>query len=98
MLVMCKRLHQAWHLDSCNSFTRASCAAATGVRPMSALPGPRGLPVIGNLTQMLSYRRPQTHILWTTWAKQYGLLYRYSCLHHSCHWHFSRESDDDVCM
>ena len=51
-------------------------APADGVKPMPALPGPRGLPFIGNLTHMMSYSRPQTHIQWTTWAKQYGLLYR----------------------
>ncbi|EIE23073.1 cytochrome P450 [Coccomyxa subellipsoidea C-169] len=43
---------------------------------MSALPGPPGLPIIGNLTQMMGYKRPQTHIQWTKWAKQYGPLYR----------------------
>ena len=26
----------------------------------------------------MAYKRPQTHIQWTKWAKQYGLLYRYA--------------------
>ncbi|CAL8465472.1 g5008 [Coccomyxa elongata] len=47
-----------------------------GVKRMSALPGPPALPIIGNLTQMMGYKRPQTHIQWTKWAKQYGPLYR----------------------
>ena len=45
---------------------------------MSALPGPPSLPIVGNLTQMMGYKRPQTHIVWTKWARQYGKLYRYS--------------------
>ncbi|BDA50020.1 probableTRL5 Cytochrome P450 monooxygenase patH [Coccomyxa sp. Obi] len=49
---------------------------ADGIKPMSALPGPPALPIIGNLTQMMGYKRPQTHIQWTKWAKKYGPLYR----------------------
>lgn len=62
---------------------------AGGIKPMSALPGPPALPFIGNLTQMLGYKRPQTHIVWTKWAMKYGPLYRYglasSTHHHSLH-------------
>ena len=47
---------------------------------MSALPGPPSLPIVGNLTQMMGYKRPQTHIVWTKWARQYGKLYRCSSL------------------
>ncbi|CAK0786682.1 hypothetical protein CVIRNUC_009896 [Coccomyxa viridis] len=36
-----------------------------GVKPLSALPGPPALPLVGNLTQLLGYKRPQTHIVWT---------------------------------
>ena len=47
---------------------------------MSALPGPPALPIVGNLTQLLGYKRPQTHIVWTKWARQYGKLYRSALL------------------
>ncbi len=47
---------------------------------MSALPGPPSLPIVGNLTQMMGYKQPQTHIVWTKWARQYGKLYRCSSL------------------
>lgn len=51
---------------------------------MSALPGPPSLPIVGNLTQLMGYKRPQTHIVWTKWARQYGKLYRYSYLLGAC--------------
>ena len=47
---------------------------------MAALPGPPSLPLVGNLTQMMGYKRPQTHIVWTKWARQYGKLYRFGLL------------------
>lgn len=44
------------------------------VRAISELPGPRGLPVLGNLLQLNTGRM---HTILSAWADEFGTLYRY---------------------
>jgi cytochrome P450 len=52
-------------------------AAASGprrVRAISELPGPRGLPLLGNMLQLETHR---WHTILNAWADQFGPMYRY---------------------
>jgi cytochrome P450 len=42
-------------------------------RPLADLPGPRGLPLLGNLLQLDA---PRLHRIFEAWADRYGTLYR----------------------
>jgi cytochrome P450 len=43
-------------------------------RPLTTLPGPRGLPLVGNLFQL---KVTQLHTILERWADIYGPLYRF---------------------
>ncbi|BDA46965.1 Cytochrome P450 3A28 [Coccomyxa sp. Obi] len=47
------------------------------LKSFDRIPGPVGLPVIGNL---LSFHtaKPKAHLTWAEWAKTYGKIYKYS--------------------
>lgn len=46
---------------------------ARAVRPFRSLPGPRGLPLLGNLFQL---RETDQHLVMEDWADRYGPMYR----------------------
>ncbi|MDH5834361.1 cytochrome P450 [Luteimonas kalidii] len=46
---------------------------ARAVRPFRSLPGPRGLPLVGNLFQL---RETDQHLVMEDWADEYGPMYR----------------------
>ena len=49
------------------------------------IPGPFGLPIVGNLFSFASFT-PKAHLTWTAWAKTFGKIYKYvpiSCIRSS---------------
>jgi hypothetical protein len=48
---------------------------AEHLKPYTSIPGPVGLPMVGNLLSYASMR-PKAHLLWTEWAKKYGTIYQ----------------------
>ncbi|MGE3541577.1 MAG: cytochrome P450 [Candidatus Tectimicrobiota bacterium] len=50
----------------------AQAHPSTTGRPLASLPGPRGLPLLGNLLQM---HLPRLHTLLEDWADRYGSMY-----------------------
>src|SRR5688500_11792167 len=60
--------------------THPRTTAAIGsrrIRAISELPGPRGLPLLGNLLQLETNR---WHTILNTWADEFGPMYRYRVL------------------
>jgi cytochrome P450 len=51
-----------------------TAGARTAGRPLTTLPGPRGLPLVGNLLQL---KGTQLHTILEHWADTYGLLYTF---------------------
>ena len=52
----------------------ATASGPRRVRAISELPGPRGLPELGNLLQLNTGRM---HTILSAWADEFGPLYRY---------------------
>lgn len=52
--------------------------ATGGLRDLADLPGPRGLPLLGNLLQV---RRARMHQIVEGWCREYGSLFRFTIRH-----------------
>ncbi len=59
--------------DELQAFRARRDAGAARTRPFDSLPGPRGLPLVGNLFQL---READQHLVMEDWADEYGSLYR----------------------
>jgi len=59
--------------DELRAFRARRDEGAARTRPFDSLPGPRGLPLVGNLFQL---RETDQHLVMEDWADEYGSLYR----------------------
>ena len=58
---------------------------AENLKGYGRIPGPFGLPIVGNLLSFASFT-PQAHLVWTKWAETFGKIYKYVCsLLHEAH-------------
>ena len=46
------------------------------MRSYGKIPGPFGLPIVGNLFSFASFT-PKAHLTWTAWARTFGKIYKY---------------------
>ena len=53
---------------------RCTSTASTAMRSIEDLPGPRGLPVLGNALQV---RQGQLHLMAERWCREYGPVFRF---------------------
>lgn len=45
------------------------------LKSFEKIPGPGGLPFVGNLLSFASFR-PKAHLVWADWANRFGGIYR----------------------
>lgn len=58
-------------------------SSAEHLKSFDKIPGPIGLPVVGNL---LSFGSGKAYLTWTEWAKAYGKIYRCALFIYVCHY------------
>lgn len=68
---------RAWHEQQPISVTKAVSAAAPPVRTLEQLPGPRGIPLLGNALQV---RPEKLHLVLERWCRRYGPLYTFKVM------------------
>ena len=62
----------------CLSASPFQCTATTcagHLKNFDKIPGPAGLPFVGNLLSFASFR-PRAHLVWAEWANRFGGIYR----------------------
>src|SRR5690606_12228874 len=59
--------------DELEAFHARRNGGATTTRRFDSLPGPKGLPLVGNLFQL---READQHLVMEDWADEYGSMYR----------------------
>ena len=64
--------------------SHSSIPFAENLKGYGRIPGPFGLPIVGNLLSFASFT-PQAHLVWTKWAETFGKIYKYDCSLHMKH-------------